>query len=427
MPFAVARVRRGARVGLLFGAASSQDFTAVVLDAMREGTEIKTDEGNLIRFAATSALDAHEAVDPAEVRRLSAEQSNTSIAIGQRMMLKLYRRLQPGIHPEIEVGRFLTEVAGFRNTPALLGYVEHVANGRTRTALAVLQSFVPNQGDAWSMTLDALRRELDTLALLPAEAAPPLEQAFATYLPYAEILGRRTAEMHLAFATPTDDVAFAAEPFGEKDLATVVADARTMAQKAFGALNRIEAEPGSAVAELKERRDACMALIDRLAEVPTGAIKTRVHGDYHLGQVLVVENDVMIVDFEGEPSRRASERRAKSSPWRDVAGMLRSFDYAAATAAREIAPRFSETEAERVLAAAHGWRDLTRSVFMKAYEATVRGSPVWIEDEGERGRLLRLHVLAKALYEINYEANNRPDWIETPVRGVLSIMDEESA
>jgi maltose alpha-D-glucosyltransferase/alpha-amylase len=175
---------------------------------------------------------------------------------------------------------------------------------------------------------------------------------------------------------------------------------------------------------LQERHDECMALIERLSAVPDGAVKIRIHGDYHLGQVLIVQNDVMLVDFEGEPSRRASERRAKGSPLRDVAGMLRSFDYAAATAAREVAQRFSEAEAARVAQAALGWRSLASDAFMGAYESALTGSPVWIEDEAAGGSLLRLHLLAKALYEINYEANNRPDWIETPVRGVLAILDE---
>jgi maltose alpha-D-glucosyltransferase/alpha-amylase len=167
-----------------------------------------------------------------------------------------------------------------------------------------------------------------------------------------------------------------------------------------------------------------MALVERLGVVPDGAVKTRIHGDYHLGQVLIVQNDVMIVDFEGEPSRRSSERRAKGSPLRDVAGMLRSFDYAAATAAREVAQRFSEAEMPRIAEAALGWRALTSGAFLSAYESALSGSPVWIEDEAARGALLRLHLLAKALYEINYEANNRPDWIETPVRGVLAILDQ---
>jgi maltose alpha-D-glucosyltransferase/alpha-amylase len=428
MPHAVARVRRGPRVGLLFGAASSPDFGLAVLDAMRAGAEIPTDEGGRIRFVGGSALADEPDVEASDVRRLGAEQSNTSIAFGTSMILKILRRLQPGIHPEIEVGRFLTEVAGFRNTPALLGYAEHVASAGTRTAVLVLQQFVRNQGDAWGWTLDALRRELDTLALVPEGSGPALAEAFATYLPYAEILGRRTAELHLALATPTDDPAFKAEPLTEKDVAAVGEDARKMGARAFAAMKRLgDGAPESAlvaIGMLQERHDECMALIERLSAVPDGAVKIRIHGDYHLGQVLIVQNDVMLVDFEGEPSRRASERRAKGSPLRDVAGMLRSFDYAAATAAREVAQRFSEAEAARVAQAALGWRSLASDAFMGAYESALTGSPVWIEDEAAGGSLLRLHLLAKALYEINYEANNRPDWIETPVRGVLAILDE---
>jgi maltose alpha-D-glucosyltransferase/alpha-amylase len=157
---------------------------------------------------------------------------------------------------------------------------------------------------------------------------------------------------------------------------------------------------------------------------PDGAIKSRVHGDYHLGQVLIVQKDVMIVDFEGEPSRPAEARRAKSSPLRDVAGMLRSFAYAAETGAREVASRFAEKEALAATATAR-WRTLAETAFLHAYEESARGSPAWVENADTRQRLLRLHLLSKALYEIDYEANNRPDWIETPVRGVLSILDEE--
>ena len=426
MDFAVARVRRGPHMGLLFGAASSPDFGLAMLDSMRSAASIPTDAGGSIRFSQTSALADMPEVTAEDVRRLSGEQSNTSIAFGHSMILKLYRRLQPGIHPEIEVGRFLTEVAGFRNTPALLGYAEHVAASGPRTALAVLQSFVTNQGDAWSFTLDTLKRELDTLALVPEDTAQPLGDVFATYLRYAEILGQRTAEMHLAFATPTDDAAFRAEPLSEADVGDAADDAKAMAEKAFAAIARARPEAAGvaeSLAALRGRRDECLALIDGLASVPSGAVKTRVHGDYHLGQVLIAEGDVMIVDFEGEPSRRSSERRTKSSPLRDVAGMLRSFGYAAETAAREVAHRFADAESGRVQRAAIQWRALATGAFMGAYEAAARGSPVWIEDEDERDRLLRLNLLAKALYEINYEADNRPDWIEIPVSAVLAMLD----
>src|SRR3712207_6563249 len=206
----------------IFGAASSPDFGIAVVDAMKRAAEVSSGDG-VIRFSATERLDPDMELDPADVRRLGAEQSNTSIAFGSRMILKLLRRLQPGIHPELEVGRFLTEVAGFENTPALLGYAEHVGSDETPTALAVLQQFVRNQGDAWAFTLDSLKRELDTLLLVPEAEGAPLEEAFASYLPYAAVLGRRTAEMHRALATPTDDAAFAIEPLTKDDLLAVAA------------------------------------------------------------------------------------------------------------------------------------------------------------------------------------------------------------
>jgi maltose alpha-D-glucosyltransferase/alpha-amylase len=398
---------------------------------MRAGTELPTDAGGRLRFAATSRLADTPDVEADEVRRLGAEQSNTSIALGQSMILKLFRRLQPGLQPEIEVGRFLTEVAAFPNAPELLGVVEHEDEAGTRTGLAVLQRFVRNQGDAWSFTLDTLRRELDNLVLVPDESAPPLAETFATYMVYAEILGRRTGELHRALATPTDDPAFAAEPLTEDDVAAVAADARRQAERAFAALARIgdraDEATAAAVRALMERREECLALVERLAAPVPGAAKIRVHGDFHLGQVLIVQDDVMIVDFEGEPSRSTQERRAKGSPLRDVAGILRSFAYAAETAAREVGGRFGESEAGRAAAAAEGWRTLAEDVFLSAYEEAAAAAPGWVEDEDARAGLLRLHLLAKALYEINYEADHRPDWIRTPVHGVLSILDEESA
>jgi maltose alpha-D-glucosyltransferase / alpha-amylase len=418
-------VRRGRHTGLLYGAASSPRFVLTVLEAMRRGERIKTAEGGTITFSATSLMPEEATIDPGEVRRLSGEQSNTSIMLGEQMVLKLYRRLQPGAHPEVEVGRFLTEVAGFRNTPATLGSVEHEAKDGTPMALAVLQTFVRNQGDAWSTTLDALKRELDTLALLPESEMPPLEDVFGSYLQYATILGQRTAELHRAFATPTNDPAFATEPLTLEDVRAVAGDARAWAERAFRALgNGRQAGNGSAIDTLLARRAECLAVIDKLVQEPDGAIKSRVHGDYHLGQVLIVQKDVMIVDFEGEPSRPAEARRAKSSPLRDVAGMLRSFAYAAETGARDVASRFAEKEEHAVKATAR-WRTLAEAAFLDAYQEAARGSPVWVENAESRQRLLRLHLLSKALYEIDYEANNRPDWIETPVRGVLSILDEE--
>ncbi|ACB23593.1 maltose alpha-D-glucosyltransferase/alpha-amylase [Methylobacterium sp. PvP062] len=428
MPFAVARVRRGPRTGLLYGAAGSNDFAACLIDDMRQAREIPTETGRLV-FAVTSAFDPDVTVDVADIRRLSGEQSNTSIAIGSKMMLKLLRRLQPGLHPEIEVGRFLTEQAGFSNTPALLGTLEHVAEDGTRTALAVLQKFVMNQGDAWTLMLEGLRRDFETVVLTPESEAATPEEAFQAHRPWADLLGRRTAELHAALAIETDDPAFAAEPFTGDDLAVLARDARHQAERAFRALKGL-ADRGldagkPACAELGRRRGEVEALIGSLTAAPVrGAHKTRIHGDYHLGQVLVAENDLIIVDFEGEPSRPADERRAKSMPLRDVAGLMRSFAYGAETVIREITARFADSE-ERARDAATAWRGMIEAAFLAGYETAVEGSRAAVTDADSRARLLRLCLLTKALYEVDYEANNRPDWIEIPARGVLTILDTD--
>ncbi|AWN52336.1 maltose alpha-D-glucosyltransferase [Methylobacterium sp. 17Sr1-1] len=428
MDHAVARVRRGPRMGLLYGAASSADFALAMVDAMRHGREIASEKGS-IRFTATSLFDPELELDPADIRRLSAEQSNTSIAFGSRLMLKLLRRLQPGAHPEVEVGRFLTEEAGFRNTPALLGVVEHVGPDGTATALGLLQAFVRNQGDAWTLMLEYLRRDLDAIVLVPESEAHSPEETFATHLRWAGLLGQRTAEMHKALATETADPAFAAEPFTAEDLSALAADTRRQAEKALRVCASLgftapesAQEAASAIVAAKAEIEA---LIASLSEgVPTGAHRTRIHGDYHLGQVLASQDDLIIVDFEGEPSRPVDERRAKSTPLRDVAGILRSFAYGGETVTREVSSRFAEA-GERAKTAVAAWRQMVSGAFLEAYAATVQGSRAAVTDAGTHDRLLRLCLLQKALYEIDYEANNRPDWIEIPARGVLAILEDQ--
>jgi maltose alpha-D-glucosyltransferase / alpha-amylase len=431
LPDALARVRRGSRIGFLYSAEAAAEFSQTAVAAMRQGLSIPTSEGAMIRFSGSPALSTINEVDPAKVRRLGRDQSNSSIALNESMILKLYRQLQPGIHPEIEIGRFLSEVAHFQNTPTLLGAFEHVTPDGTRTALGVLQRYVINQGDAWRLSVEALKRELDTLALVPQSEAPPLVDVFAIYRKYAKILGRRTANLHQALATPTDDPAFTVEPLTDEDMRMAIADARDMAGRARADVERaMTCAVDGAVRECLEafsrRSDECLDVIDRLGKAPSEAVKIRVHGDYHLGQVLVAKNEMIIVDFEGEPSRPASDRRLKSSPLRDVAGMLRSFSYAAETVVRDVSQRLTEA-APRARAVASEWHRLSTNAFLNAYEATVRGSALWIEDQTRRRRLLRFYLLSKALYEVDYEANHRPDWIETPVRGVLAILDEEAA
>jgi maltose alpha-D-glucosyltransferase/alpha-amylase len=426
LPYALARVRKGRSVGLMVDASVAPEFALSAVEAMTRGDTLVTAEGARLKFHATSRLAG--ALTPPEggeldltPERFGGEQSNSSIALGTQMVLKLYRRLQPGIHPEIEVGRFLTEVADYANTAPLLGYLEHVTDDGTSTAVAILQKYVRNQGDAWGWLLEGLKRELEIVALTTEGEEVSMTHNFAPYAHYTTLLGRRTAELHLAFATPTDDPAFQAEDFGKGDLAIAVEDARAQAEKAFAAAGSIPE-----AAELVGRREEIVNLIERLAKIPAKGLKTRIHGDYHLGQVMIAQDDVVIVDFEGEPSRPADERRMKSSPLRDVAGMLRSFAYAADAAARDVAARFGDSS-DKIHAAAEDWRKLTVTAFLDAYKTVAHGQPIWIEDDTSREGLLQLYLLSKALYETAYEANARPDWIATPVRGVLLMLNDEKA
>ncbi|MGD9738361.1 MAG: maltose alpha-D-glucosyltransferase [Bauldia sp.] len=418
LPHAIARVRRGARTGLLYGAGESADFALAVLDAMAEGKSIPTNGGGSIRFVATTSMPAEHAIEPAAVRRLSLEQSNTSIDLGKKFMLKLLRLIQPGIHPEIEIGRYLTEVAGFANTPPLLGTMEHVAPDGAVSALGLLQGFIHNQGDAATLAIDGLKRELDLQLVVPEHEHPETHERFFRY---ADVIGRRTAELHAAFARPTDDPAFAPEPLTDTDMEAQLAASIAVADQAFAALASTTAA-AEIVNAVKERRAEVVALLQKLAATPKDAIRTRVHGDFHLGQVLLAQNDVYLVDFEGEPGKTTEERRSKDTPLRDVAGMLRSFAYAAETATLSVSERFPEMTAAATGATAE-WRAQSESAFMNAYEEVAAGSPSWIANGAERKRLLRFHLLTRALYEVVYEANNRPNWIGTPARGVLEILD----
>jgi len=429
LPFTLAKVRRGPRPGALYDAAAEEGFVLALLRALREGREVSTSRGRVC-FRPTSRLAELELPDPPEVRRVGVEQSNTSTLIGDQAMVKVLRRLSPGLHPELEMARFLTEVAGFANTPPLLGAAEHIADDGTPTALVVVQGFVRNQGDGWTTTVDYLERELDALRLGVEQTSDETEagKPFGMYLQWAATLGQRTAEMHRALAMPGGGPDFDAEPVTSDDLAAWVKRARRQAESAFdglsAALPRLSGDTLAEAEGLLARRREVLERLAEFVERPVDTVKIRVHGDYHLGQVLHAQNDFYIIDFEGEPARPLSERRAKRSPLIDVAGILRSFNYAAWTALFRVDEMAKETGViGRVAEGARDWEARTVSAFLTAYRTTARGSAVWPEDESTARRLLALFLMEKALYEIAYEASNRPTWLGIPVKGVLGILD----
>ena len=426
-PFTIAKARRANRVGAVYDASAGDGLALALLDGLRRERRIEI-EGGAARFIKSPALDAVELGETPEINRLSVEQSNTSMMVDRAMIWKLYRRPLPGPHPEVEIGRFLTDVAGFANTPPLLGSLEVEGADGTST-LAAAMGFVLNQGDGWAWTLDYLEREIETLLLEQEQEgeAEPVEP-FGVYRQLAAAIGQRTAEMHRAFSTPTEDPAFKAEAITEADLGRWGKAVTGDLAKLPTALERVRVKLAEADQADVERLLAALPTLEaRVAELTGGGIeaqKTRLHGDYHLGQVLVAKGDVFILDFEGEPARDIEERRAKTSPLKDVAGMLRSFYYAASAVIDRYADR-NPTKLEALPPLALAWRGLAMRQFIESYREHIAGCAAVPENPADLDRLLEFFLIEKAVYEIYYEAANRPTWVSIPIRGVLGLLDPE--
>ncbi len=426
LPYMLARTRRGSRMGALFEATNSEMFGPAILEAIRDSRTVEGSEGTLHFRAGTRFAEVEMPAQPVG-HAIGGEQSNSSINIADKAVLKIYRRLAAGEHPEIEMTRFLTERAGYANTPKLLGDLEYVERDGTRWALGLLQEFVRSQGSGWAHAVSYLDRVFDALRVVDPKAEPTApEERHAIYLEQARILGRRIAELHRALASDSSDPAFAPEPIGAEDLAAWQKRFVGAVGPTFDALESALKSGGEAqaagLAALVERREECIACFTALTGQPVHAMKTRVHGDLHLGQILVVQNDFHVIDFEGEPARTLEERRAKGSPLRDLAGMLRSFEYAGSAALLQLADRDPDGYG-RVLPYAEEWKRLVQGAFMGSYGEAIAGCVSWPEDPAEVDRLLNLFLIDKVLYEIRYEAANRPAWLRIPMAGLAAILD----
>jgi maltose alpha-D-glucosyltransferase/alpha-amylase len=356
------------------------------------------------------------------VSRPSAASSNTVVTLNETLFLKGYRRLRDGLNPELEMGRFLTEVVHYPNCVPVLGALEYFGNDGRVMTLALVQGYVANQGDGWDNTLGYAQRFLEELRTSgQAPGGGHVAEAHGGFLARAATLGQRTAELHLALATRTGDAAFDPEPLTAAD---VTGYRQRAAGEATATLTLLRQRLSQLPAGAQDDAKAVLALQDTLQARLTagdgrlrGGLKTRYHGDYHLGQILVTGNDFVIIDFEGEPARSFEERRAKSSPLRDVAGMLRSFNYARWSALRRVAQ--SADDLERLEPAVRDWELATRKAFLAAYALTMDASSSATPVDTD---LLALFELEKALYELRYELNNRADWAQVPLQGVLSLV-----
>jgi len=415
---AIAKVRQQASVGIMADAFADEAFCRAVVAAIGAGHEIAGGQGK-VRFTPTRAYAevAFEDVNKLPVGRPKAQSSNTVVTLGERLFLKGYRRIRPGVNPEFEVGRFLTEKARFANCVPVAGAVEYTAADGTLMTLALLQAYVPNQGDGWNHTVEYLERFLEK-----QRASPAPGDVHGVYLQLIQTLGTRTGELHCALATTTGDAAFDPEPVTERDFSQWKAGIHAEAAKTLDLLaarrGQLTAPARDDAAELVEHRDRLLRRIDGY-RLPAGATrKTRFHGDYHLGQVLLQQLDFIITDFEGEPARSIEERRAKHSPLKDVAGMLRSFNYARWTALRQALE--GHDDFERLAPHAEDWEARVRRAFLGAYEEAARASGLYASF-GDMRELLELLELEKALYELRYELGNRPGWVGIPLQGILAL------
>ncbi|SDA53295.1 maltose alpha-D-glucosyltransferase/ alpha-amylase [Pseudomonas sp. NFACC15-1] len=421
---ALSRVRRGRQVGLITDAFSLESFVRAVLHSMQTATVLPLAEGEL-RFEPTEGLAALNLGDEPEVRYLSAEQSNSSVVVGGSLVLKLIRKVASGVHPELEMSAYLT-AAGFSNISPLLGSVVRRDAEGEDALLMIAQGYLSNQGDAWEWTQNNLERALrDELA----DAVSEQEQhynALGELKDFAGMLGQRLGEMHRVLAQATDDPDFAPQATNAKEAQAIGKDVAGQVENALRLLKQNQSQLNPAdqamVARLLEHRKTVLAHVQALAGKAVGGLRIRVHGDLHLGQVLVIKGDAYLIDFEGEPARPLHERRGKHSPYKDVSGVLRSFDYAAAMAIHlNTVDSTADADAARQRVAERYLKEARRA-FVEAYRlAAASLAHEWKDAEGEDAALA-LFGLEKAAYEVAYEAENRPAWLPVPLHGLVGLL-----
>jgi maltose alpha-D-glucosyltransferase/alpha-amylase len=448
----IARLDSGGQESVLYDAAGDPDFARLLLEAVarkrrftgRRGAVVGAPTRKLRRIADADALPS---LTPNVIK---AEQSNTSIAFGDRLILKLIRRVENGSNPDVEMSRFLTDRAKFPHTPAVAGILSYETENHASAALGLLQAFVPNEGDAWRFTLDAVdhffERVLSRQLALSPELVPaaalfeltqrelpsPAQDAIGSYLESARLLGQRTGEMHLALASAPDLPEFAPEPLSVLYQRALYQSLRAMSGEIFDLLRKqlptLSDDVRGDAQHVLGLRGAADARFRRIVGRKMTSVRIRCHGDYHLGQVLHTGKDFVVIDFEGEPARPLSDRRLKRPALRDVAGMIRSFHYAAYTALLDPKVGSPLRTEDRVLL--EPWVDfwfLWASVaFLRAYTDTVAGSELLPQSAEDRQTLLDVFLLEKALYEVKYELNSRPAWASVPLKGLRRMLEDRA-
>ncbi len=435
--------------GYLYDAFGEEPIGQLLLDIVEGKRRVSGRQGAIVGKPCQAYEDLRGTEEePLSVRSMKVEQSNSAIVYGDKLLLKLFRRLDTGINPDLELSRFLSETAHFDHIPRVAGSVDYVdASGKTST-LGILQEYIRNEGDAWNYTLENVKRFFERIittghmdpvpdqgmpqgGLLAASTRPlpPLALDLCdVYIESASLLGLRTAEMHRALASAPELPDFAPEPFSELYQRSVYQGLRGLVRKTLkllqGKFMDLQKESQDDAVQLIQSENMLLERMHRIVGEKLSGARIRCHGDYHLGQILYTGNDFLIIDFEGEPSRRLSERRIKRSPLRDVAGMIRSFDYASQSVLyNHVNGLVPKEELSDLQEWAEFWSQWISTQFLATYVKTIGDAEFATKAEGECRTLLDLFLLEKAVYELAYELNNRPSWVHIPMRGILRVLN----
>ncbi|MTI27514.1 maltose alpha-D-glucosyltransferase [Fulvivirga kasyanovii] len=431
------------REGVLFDAVYSEEFRNALFSNLKAGRKLKSEPGSLVFY--TSEKNGHlKSNGELHSKVLNAEQSNTSLTYNNNYFLKLYRKLDNTINPDLEITRYLTEKTAYSHVPRFVGAIEYDKKHEGSLVLGMMQELIPNQGDAWEYTKDVLNRFFEKVLTQPKTTHPvPAKKDLTEPLVYKKLspvlrdlmdgpfperislLGQRTAEMHLALAEHPEESDFEPEPFSLHYQRSLYSSLQSLTRSTFQNLqkgiSRLPEEIQREAGEVLEMKGQVLRCFKRIFDHKISTMKIRTHGDYHLGQVLWTGKDFVIIDFEGEPARAYSERRLKRSALRDVAGMIRSFHYASYSTIMQ--PEFEQQRKDGKLEKwAETWYHHVTRFYMHGYLSKVEGESFVPDNKEDLKILLETFLLEKAIYELNYELNNRPDWVIIPLRGIKSIV-----
>ncbi|MFP4598085.1 MAG: maltose alpha-D-glucosyltransferase [Persicimonas sp.] len=428
---------------VIYDAIADRAFAAQLFEVLRQQSSPSGPRGQISGQTNAVFSELYDETDSLEPRVIQSEQTNTSIVYGEQFIFKMFRMLEPGENLDAEIGRFLTE-HGFEHAPKLAGVINYRENGKQAMTLGIMQEFVDNEGEAWSYTLDELDRfyervltrehpeakahvEQDVEVLAQTRAAQ-LDEMIGSYIDAARLLGRRTAEMHQSLASARHDSEFAPEPFSKLYQRSLYQAMRNLTGRVFDKLSRNMALVPEELKELAQRvtdnREVFHRPFYNLIAAKIDAVRIRTHGDYHLGQVLYTGKDFVITDFEGEPARPLSERRIKRSALRDVAGMIRSFHYAAYFALSDHSHQDLASVREAPMEDwAEAFFERVRDVYVQAYAEILRGSQLIPDDPALFRQVLRAFEIEKAVYELGYEIDNRPNWVALPLTSLAQYLE----